>query len=377
MAKKRGFWQAFLLLFFLFSSTLLSSNCYAVKIGNISSIEGVRDNQLVGYGLVVGLNGTGDGTNSKFTIFSMVNLLKRMGVALPQTDIRSLQPKNIAAVMVTASLPPFARNGQKIDVTVSSIGDAKSLQGGILLQTALKAANGKIYAAAQGAISIGGFNFGGGGGGGSVRENHPTVGRVPSGAIVENSVNSSMLDANGRLHLLLDKPDFTTANNISNAINSSFGFNIAQAKNPEEIDMKLPNIYSKNPVAFISRINNINVSAHMVARVVLNERTGTVVIGGDVRIMPVAVSQGSLYVTITNQTTVSQPLPLSKGKTTKVHKKLIKVTEKKSHFVQLGNSTVADLIKALNAMGATPRDMMAIFQAIAASGALEAKLTIM
>ncbi len=374
MARKKGFWQVFLLLFFLFSSSLLSSNCYGVKIGNISSVEGVRDNQLIGYGLVVGLDGTGDGTNSKFTIFSMVNILKRMGIILPQADIRSLQPKNIAAVMITAIVPPFARNGQKIDVTVSSIGDAKSLQGGVLLQTALKAANGKIYAAAQGAISIGGFNFGGGGG--STQKNHPTVGRIPSGAIVENSVNSSMLDNNKKLHLLLDKPDFTTASNVSNAINGSFGSHIAKAANPEEINVSLPDAYSNNPVAFISRIENIDVKGHMIARVVLDERTGTVVIGGDVRIMPVAVSQGSLTVTITNKTEVSQPLPFSKGKTAKVPKKTIKVTEKKSHFVELGNSTVADLVKALNAMGATPRDMMAIFQAISASGALEAKLTI-
>lgn len=377
MVLKKDFWQAYLTLFFLFSGSLLSVNyCYAVKIGDISSIEGTRSNQLVGYGLIAGLQGTGDGTSSKFTVYSIANMLKKMGVALSNTDISSLQPKNIAAVMVTATLPPFAQNGQKIDVTVSSIGDAKSLQGGTLLQTPLKAANGKVYAVAQGAVSIGGYNIGGGGGGGSSRKNHATAGRVPYGAIVERSVPSRMLSHHNTVNILLDRPDFTTANNVSGAINNRFGTDTAIARNPEDIAVKLPDSYLDNPVAFISRIENIDVSMHTAAKVVLDERTGTIVIGGDVRILPVAVSQGSLSVTITNQTEVSQPLPLSKGQTVIVPKKSIKVTEQKGHFFELNQSTVAALVRALNAMDVTPRDMIAIFQAIAAAGALEAKLEI-
>jgi len=375
MAPKKDFWQAYLTLFFLFSISLFSVNLsYATKIGSISSIKGTRSNQLVGYGLVVGLQGTGDGTNSKFTLYTVANMLRKMGVTLSDTDIAALQPKNVAAVMVSATLPPFAQNGQKIDVTVSSIGDAKSLQGGTLLQTPLKAANGKIYAVAQGAVSIGGYNVGGSSG--SSQKNHATAGRVPSGAIVERAVPSSMVSGDGTIDILMDKPDFTTSNNVASAINSNFGTIIAKAKSPESVIVKIPDTYRDNPVAFISRIENIDVTKHMSAKVVIDEKTGTIVIGGDVRILPVAVSQGSLTVTITNQTEVSQPQPFAKGKTVKISKKSVKVTEQKGHFFRLGQSTVADLVKALNAMGATPRDMIAIFQAISAAGALEAKLEI-
>ncbi len=375
MAPKKVFWQAYLTLFFLFSISLFGANLsYAIKIGSISSVKGTRSNQLVGYGLVVGLQGTGDGTNSKFTLYTVANMLRKMGVTLSDTDIAALQPKNVAAVMVSATLPPFAQNGQKIDVTVSSIGDAKSLQGGTLLQTPLKAANGKVYAVAQGAVSIGGYNVGGSSG--SSQKNHATAGRVPSGAIVERAVPSSMVSGDGTIDILMDRPDFTTSNNVASAINSNFGTIIAKAKSPESVIVKIPDTYRDNPVAFISRIENIDVTKHMSAKVVIDEKTGTIVIGGDVRILPVAVSQGSLTVTITNQTEVSQPQPFAKGKTAKISKKSVKVTEQKGHFFRLGQSTVADLVKALNAMGATPRDMIAIFQAISAAGALEAKLEI-
>ncbi|AEA33291.1 flagellar basal body P-ring protein FlgI [Hippea maritima] len=361
-------------LFILFLS--INTFAFDVKIRDLTSVVGVRYNQLVGYGIVVGLAGTGDGTSSKFTIQSIVNALKRFGVTLSQSEIGSLQTKNIAAVMVTAQLPPFAKQGERIDVTVSSIGDAKSLQGGTLIMTPLKGPDGNVYAVAQGPISIGGYNAGMGGGT-KVRKNHPTVGRIPNGAIVENQVN---VDINSKQSfiLALNQPSFEMATRIANTINKFYRRQMAFPSDGGSIKVIVPPLYRGAVVELISQINQLSVDQITEPRVVLDEKTGTVVVGGDVTIEPISISHGNLTITVTSTKEVSQPNPLAKGKTTTVTNKQVSVNEGKGKFLTFSKgATVSELIQALNKAGATPRDMMAIFQAIKAAGALNAKLEMM
>lgn len=353
----------------------VNSFAFEVKIRDLTNVVGVRYNQLVGYGLVVGLAGTGDGTSAYFTIHSIVNALKRFGVTLSQSDIQSLQVKNIAAVLVTANLPPFAKQGDRIDVTVSSIGDAKSLQGGTLIMTPLYGPDGKVYAVAQGPVSIGGFNAGAGGA--KVRKNHPTVGRIPNGAIVENQVNVD-INSKSSFVLALKQPSFEMATRIAETINKFYRRQIAFPMDGGSVKVIVPPLYRGDVVELISQINQLSVNQISVPKVVLDERTGTVVVGGDVTIEPVSISHGNLTITITSTKTVSQPNPLASGKTTTVTNKKVSVKEGKGKFLTFPKgATVSQLVQALNKAGATPRDMMAIFQALKAAGALNAELEMM
>ena len=338
------------------------------RIKDISKVQGVRSNQLVGYGLVVGLAKTGDSNKVKETVQSIGNMLKAFGVSI---DTSSLKPDNVAAVMVTATLPPFSREGDTIDVTVSSIGDAKSIQGGTLVQTPLRAGNGEVYAVAQGPVSTGGFTAGNAGN--TAQKNFPTVGLTPNGAIVEKSVEDD-LGQDGRLSLSLANPDFTTASRMVQSINSQFG-NIARASNPGRIDISIPAYYRGNVVGFIANLEDLPVVPDSIAKVVMNERTGTIVMGGNVSVDECAITQGGLSIHVTKNTNVSQPDPLTYGSTIVANNTNVKVKDKPSSTIVLpATANVSDIVGALNAVGATPRDTISILQAMKASGALHAEL---
>lgn len=351
---------------------LAASVVHAARIKDIADIQGVRPNQLVGYGLVVGLNGTGDGNKTIFTVQSLVSMLEKMGVTLNANDIKV---KNVAAVMVTAEMPPFARTGTQIDVVVSSIGDAKNLQGGTLIFTPLKAANGKIYAVAQGAISTGGFAASGAGG--SVQKNFPTVGRVPSGATIEKEMQAHFNDRDA-VRISLRNPDFTTAGRMSEAINATLLEPVAKMSDSATVDVRVPGKYLDNVSGFVTMIENIPVTPDIVSKVVVNERTGTVVIGENVRISTVAIAQGNLSISVKEDAKVSQPMPFSNGQTVVTPDTNVNVKEEKNPiFIMESGATIGDIVRALNALGVTPRDLISIFQALQASGALQAKLEIM
>lgn len=343
----------------------------STRIKDIAKVQGVRSNQLVGYGLVVGLNGTGDSNKMTQTMQSIGNMMKEFGVII---DTSALKPKNVAAVIVTATLPPFVREGDTIDITVSSIGDAKSIQGGTLVQTPLKAGNGNVYAVAQGAVSTGGFSAGGSGS--SAQKNFPTVGTTPNGAIVEKSVEDDLNSNNGSISLSLSKADFTTASRIVKAINGQYG-TVARAANPGRIDVTVPAYYRNNLVGFIASLEEISVTPDNVAKVVVNERTGTIVMGGNVSVDSVAITQGGLSIKISKETEVDQPAPLSYGRTIVAQKSETEVTEEHGNTIVLpATANVNDIVGALNAVGATPRDIISILQAIKSAGALHAELEI-
>lgn len=345
----------------------------STRIKDVAKVQGVRSNQLVGYGLIVGLAGTGDSDKITFTNQSIANMLKTFGVMI---NTSQLKPKNIAAVMVTASLPPFAKPGDAIDITVSSMGDAKSLQGGTLLQTPLRAANGQVYAVGQGPVSTGGFVAGSGGS--SQQKNFPTAGNVPNGALVEREVPMNFADRDtGRITLSLSQPDFTTASRISDAIDQRFG-QITVARDPGTVVVTVPYNYSDNLVNFVAAIEELAITPDSVAKVVINERTGTVVIGSNVTIDQVAVAQGALTVKIGQTADVSQPPPFSNGNTVVTTQTTVDAKEQPGSLITLpASASVGDVVAALNAVGATPRDVISILQAIKAAGALHAELQIM
>lgn len=343
-----------------------------VRLKDLTTIEGVRENPLIGYGLVVGLNGTGDRQQTVFSTQSLSNLLRQMGVNVAPNGLRV---NNVAAVMATASLPAFATPGQKIDVTVSSIGDAASLRGGTLVLTSLKAASGDTYATAQGPLSIGGFSAGGAGA--NVQVNHPTVGRIPEGGLVEVAAPSVAPDPDG-FRLQLRRPDFITASRAAEALRAAFPGVEVRAESSAALRVRMPDEYRERPVDFIAQMDAVTVETDRPARVVLNERTGTVVIGGRVRIAPVAVLHGSLTVQVVNNFDVSQPGPFSSGRTVVTPRTDVIVTEDEAQPALLGDgATVEELIASLTAIGSTPRDIIAIMQSIAAAGALEAELEVM
>jgi flagellar P-ring protein precursor FlgI len=345
-----------------------------VRIKDITDIEGVRGNQLVGYGLVVGLSGTGDSQNTLFTNQALANVLAKFGIPVDSQLVRS---RNVASVLVTAELPPFVRNGERIDCIVSSLGDAKSLQGGMLLLTPLKGVDGKVYAVAQGPVSIGGFNVGGGGGN-QVQRNHPTVGRIPGGAIVERTVETNFFDAaRGTLTFLLRNPDFVTASRIAQAINVELGGEAARVLDANRVEVRIPEHYRDRVSQLVALLGEIPVTPDAPARVVVNERTGTIVIGGNVRILPVALAHGNLTVTIKTQYEVSQPPPFSPGETVVVPETQVQVEEQEARLfrVESGN-TIDDLVRVLNALGVSPRDLIAILQALKEAGALQGELVI-
>lgn len=359
--------------FILFFVSLLVSSEAALttRLKDIATIEGVRENQLIGYGVVVGLEGTGDTTQNKFTFQAMANLMERMGLTL---DPAAFQMRNTAAVAVTADLPPFSRVGSRIDITVSSLGSAKSLQGGILLITPLLGADGEVYAVAQGAVSIGGFNAGTGGGAGITR-NHSTVGRIPNGALIEKEVDFNFNEMSS-LNMVLHQGDFTTVDRTVNRINGEFGA-IASARDFRTIRIDIPESHRGNPIRLLAALENLSVEPDQSARVVINERTGTIVFGEQVKISTVALAHGSITVTISSQVTVSQPQPFSEGQTVVTEERTADVDEEDAHFSLIGpTTTISDVVTTLNALGATPRDIIAILQAMQSSGALQAELRI-
>ena len=344
----------------------------AARLKDLVTIEGVRDNMLIGYSLIVGLNGTGDRQQTVFSTQSLSNLLQKMGVNVAPTALRV---NNIAAVMVTATLPPFASPGSRIDVTVSSIGDAANLQGGTLLLTSLKAASGDVYAVAQGPVSIGGFAAGRGATG--VQVNHPTVGRIPEGAVVERTSPTPRPDPAG-FRLQLRRPDFVTASRISKRLRDTFPDARIQAENSAVVTVRMPDAYRERPVEFIAQLEALDVTTDRRAKVMLNERTGTVVIGNDVTLAPVSVLHGNLTVQIVTDYLVSQPAPLSTGQTAVTPQVNVQVKEEQARQVVLKEgANVEELIKALMAIGSTPRDIIAIMQGISAAGALDADLEVM
>jgi flagellar P-ring protein precursor FlgI len=344
-----------------------------VRVKDIARVLGVRGNQLYGIGLVTGLAGTGDNSSSvEFTAQAISNMLERVG--LP-TDPNSIKVENFAIVMVTCDLPAFAREGDTIDVTVAAMGDAESLQGGVLIMTPLRAANSEIYAVAQGPVSLAGFGAGGGAGGAAGRRqtNFLTVGRIPNGAYVEREVDFE-LAPNNILTMVLLHPDFTTAIRLRDAIARAFpSVRIVQAQDAASVNVLVPNQYNNDLVRFISLVENLTVMPDIPNRVVINERTGTIVMGAGVQIIPVAIAHGALSITVTQKYDVSQPPPFSGGYSLAVPRAGMTIEESPAQFVRI---TSADLVAALNALGATPRDIVAIFQALEAIGALQAELII-
>jgi flagellar P-ring protein precursor FlgI len=352
----------------------LAPQAQAVRIKDIADIKGVRQNQLVGYGLVVGLKGTGDSDNALFTIQSLASLLEKMGVTVQTADIDKVE--NVAAVMVTAELPPFAGQGSRIDALASSIGDAKDLQGGTLLFTPLRAANGQIYAAAQGPVSTGGFAVSGNSGD-QVQKNFPTVGRVVGGALVEKEIHSDF-NQKESLTLALHEPDFTTAARVAQAINRAFYSQLARTENAGSVRVSVPENYLGDTVQFVTMIESLGVTPDTVSKVVINERTGTVIMGENVRISTIAIAHGNLSIQIDESQNVSQPLPFSqRGQTVVTPQSEIVVQEGKNPlFLVESGVSIGEVVKALNALGVTPRDLIAIFQALKAAGALQAELEI-
>lgn len=367
---RRVFTLLTLMLCLVFMTATVFAESAVTRIKDIAKIQGVRSNQLVGYGLVVGLPGTGDDDDTPQMISSTVSMLRSFGITVDPADLDS---DNVAAVMVTATLPPFVREGDTIDVTVSAMGNASSIQGGTLLQTPLRAADGEVYAVAQGPVSTGGFVAGNGGNG--AQRNFPTVGTTPNGAIVERTVEDE-IGKQGQVSLSLAIADFTTASRIAGAINSAYG-GIAHAANPGRIDIRIPNYYRANVVDFVSSIEELPVTPDSIAKIVFNERTGTIVMGGNVSVDECAITQGGLSIRVTRDMTVSQPSPYSYGTTMREYNEETEVEEMPSNSIVMPPTTnINDIIGALNAVGATPRDCISILQAMKAAGAIHAVLEI-
>jgi len=363
----------FLLLSSLASHCLAADDEHGVRLKDLVTIEGVRTNQLVGYGLVVGLNGTGDRQQTLFSAQSLTNLLLRMGVSVSPTLITV---KNTAAVIVTATLPPFAQPGETVDATVGAIGDASNLQGGLLVLTSLRGVNGQVYATVQGPVITGGF-IAGRNTANSQTVNHPTVGRIPNGAAVERLAPSIPLG--NVIKLQLREPDFTTSARISAAVNHHFGPNssIAHAENSGLVTINLPSQFANHPTEFVAELEGIDVQPDRSARVVINERTGTVVLGNEVRIRPVAIMHGNLTVEIQTHLIPVPPVPFSSAPGMVVPDTTVTAKDEKSRNVVLKDgATVEELVKALASIGSTTRDVIAILESLRAAGALDAELEV-
>ncbi len=344
---------------------------YTVRVKDLADIEGVRSNQLIGYGLVVGLNRTGDRVQQNlYARQTLQNLLERMGIS---TDTATLKPENIATVLVTANLPPFSRQGSKLDVTVSSIGDARSLQGGTLILTPLKGVDGQVYAVAQGSISIGGISAGDKDNG--VEINHPTVGRLPNGAIIERGVPTE-LASNNQLTLILRNEDFSTAAKLNQIINAKFGTGTSKALDGRNVEVNLPANYFDNRVGFVAELENLRLAPEKIAKIIINERTGTIIMGREVRIAAVAISQGGVTIRVGTEYDVYQPPPLTVSKeTTVVPLKNVDIEEKKPASVILKDgATVDEVVRGLRSLGVSARDIISILQAIKSAGAMNADL---
>jgi flagellar P-ring protein precursor FlgI len=345
----------------------------ASRIKDLANVEGVRQNQLIGYGLVVGLNGTGDTiNNSPFTRQSLTAMLERLGINIRGQTLRT---GNVAAVMVTANLPAFSTQGTRIDVTASALGDSKSLQGGTLLVTPLLAADGNVYAVAQGSLAIGGFEARGEAS--SVTRGVPTVGRISNGAIIEREIDFALNRLN-QVRLALRNADFTTAKRIASAVNDFIGAPTAEPLDPSTVQITVPKEYHDNVVSLLTEIEQLQIEPDLAAKVIIDERSGVIVMGRDVRVSTVAVAQGNLTVTISEAPQVSQPAPLARGRTTVVPRSRVGVSEdgKKLAIVSEGVS-LQQLVDGLNALGIGPRDLISILQAIKAAGAIQADIEVM
>lgn len=343
------------------------------RIKDIADFEGVRENQLVGYGLVVGLNGTGDNIKSiNFAKESLISMLDQLGINARDGQLKS---KNIAAVMVTASLPPFARQGSRIDVMVSAMGDAKSLQGGSLIATPLSGANGEVYAVAQGQIATGSVSAQGNNA--SVTRGVPTSGRIANGAIIENEIDFA-LDSLKNIRIALRNPDFTTARRISDAINAMLGQPASKALDPATVDLQIPQEYEDKVVDLMTKVEQLQVQPDQLAKVVIDESSGIIVIGKDVKINRLAIAQGNLTIKISEIPMVSQPLPFSNGTTVTQNVTAIDVNEEVNSRLSVLDTGVnlQELVDGLNALGVTPRDLISILQAVKASGALQADIEV-
>ncbi|MEN6617405.1 MAG: flagellar basal body P-ring protein FlgI [Syntrophorhabdus sp.] len=357
--------------FFLATILLIAvSLADAARIKEIGYINGARNNQLIGYGLVTGLANTGDKTQTIFTNQSLANMLETMGI---RVDPKATKVNNVAAVMVTCNLPPFARIGSKIDVTVAAIGDAKSIEGGVLVATPLKGVDGQVYAMAQGPMIVGGFLASGQGA--SVQKNHPNVGRIPNGATIEREVISE--DYKGSdIMIALKMPDFTNARRIVDRINEAFR-NTAHARDAGTINVRIPPDMKSDPVKFLSIVENLDVKTDMQAKIVVDEKTGTVVIGENVRVSTVVISHGNISVQVKEDARVSQPMPFSQGQTVVTPDTQVKVREDRGKFYILESGvSIRELVNALNATGISTRDVITILQTIKASGALHAELEV-
>jgi flagellar P-ring protein precursor FlgI len=342
------------------------------RIKDLTEFQGVRSNPLIGYGLVVGLQATGDSAASLFANRSLAGLLAKLGIVVDPNVVRVT---NVAAVMVTAELPPFARVGEAIDVTLSSIGDAENLQGGTLLATPLLGVDGQVYALSQGPVSTGGFAATSAQGD-QVQQNHLTVARIPAGALVEREL-AVPLEGRERVRLLLREKDFVTSSRIAAALNERMGAGTAHAADAGTVELSVPADSQANPVPFLARVEEVDVEPDRAAVVVLNERTGTVVIGAEVRIGAVAISHGNLSIRISTRTAVSQPGPFAEvGATVAFDNSEVVVQEQGSKLGIVQGVTIGELVRTLNAIGASPRDLIAILQAIRAAGALQAELRI-
>jgi len=343
----------------------------AERIKDLAAFEGVRENPLIGYGLVVGLNGAGD--NKGVMMQSTVNMLQRMGLIIKESDIKS---RNTAAVMVTTSLPPFPKPGARVNVTVSAIGNAKALQGGTLLMTSLRAADGKTYAIAQGSVSVGGFI--GGGSGTKVIKNHPTTGTIAGGAVIEKDLPFT-LGSGDQLQLFLYRQDFTNASRIAVKINQELDYDGSVAVDPSTVRILVPEKYKDRLPELISMIETFQVTVDIPARVTVNERTGTVVIGENVKISPVAIAHGNLTIEVKTDYKVSQPAPFGPpgSETVVVPQRDVKASEQQASLMEVSGTSLGEIVRGLNALGVSPRDLIAILQALRSSGSLRAELEVL
>lgn len=355
------------------ATCLIPSVAHADRLRDLVDVVGARDNQLVGYGVVTGLTGTGDDISAPFAAQSLRALLRRLGV---QVDNRQLRLRNVAAVVVTANIPPFARNGSKLDVTVSSVGNARSLRGGVLVQTPLRGADRKTYAVAQGPLVVGGFSASGSSGS-SISENTTNTARVPGGALIEREIETSIADK-GKITLSLRSPDFGTASRILEALNKSLGDGAADALDGGAIVVKIPEKNKGKTVQLIAEIGDLEVEPSLNARVIINERTGTIVAGGDVKLSPVAIAQGGITINVQEQQGVVQPNQFGGGTTARVEQSQVTATEKVPPAMSYlkGAATLAEVAQALSTLGVTPREMASILQALRSAGALRAEVIV-
>ena len=343
-----------------------------VRLKDITRVQGVTSNQLVGYGLVTGLAGTGDSTSVAFTSKTIQNVLQTFGLSTTSQDVRT---RNVAAVVVTASLPPFAHSGDNIDVTVSSIGDSASLQGGTLILTELRAANNLVYATAQGPMSVGGFSFGTGGD--QIAKNHTAAGRIPQGAIIARDMVTNLQQDQSGFSYVLTSPDYKTAAHLAIALNRRFGGGTARALDGETVRVNLPARYVNATVNFLADASDLRLDADSLAKVVVNERTGTIVLGGDIKLAPVAIAHGNLSLTITTTNTAVPAGPFTNAPTVTQTNTRVEAKENGRKLIYInGAATLQQVVRALNTIGVSPRDLIAIVQALRESGSLQADVEI-